>query len=352
MTDIDLSNQIPLPWQSTQWRRLRLQFNDNQLAHAYLLVGPGGLGKAEFAKQFARMVVSSSADNASASGQHNKRAFGKPGLLPDIVLVEPEEGARDIKIDQIRSLADFLTKTSHAGGAKIAIIDHAHQMNTNAANAILKTLEEPTPGSYLFLISDSPGSLPATIRSRCQKLQFQSPAFDQASDWLQPLIGNEQDSVKLLVAANNRPLFALELAGDGNLHVRENFIRSLCSALTVEQSVQGLVNEALKLGESTAIECLMETSAIVIKSIVTLSGSDTEDIKDLRSESKESFPELYSLAEKLNCNGNAKNNLQRLSEFYRESKNSWSLLHSAANPNPQLIIESLLWHWCNMSLVL
>jgi len=350
MTDIDLSNQIPLPWQSTQWRRLRLQFNDNQLAHAYLLAGPGGLGKAEFAKQFARIVV----DGESASREDDKRTLGKPGLHPDIVLVEPEEGARDIKIDQIRSLADFLTKTSHAGGAKIAIIDHAHQMNNNAANALLKTLEEPTPGSYLFLISDSPGSLSATIRSRCQKLQFQSPDFDQASDWLQPLIGSEHDSVKLLVAANNRPLFALELAGDGNLHAREDFIQSLCSALTTEQPVQALVSEALKLGESTAIECLLETSAILIKSIAALSGNETKDAKDIRdprSEFNGLFPDLLNLAGKLHSNGNAKNNLRQLSEFHQESKDSWGLLRSGANPNPQLIIESLLWHWRNMALV-
>ena len=344
MTDIDLSNQIPLPWQSTQWRRLRLQLNDNQLAHAYLLAGPGGLGKAEFAKQFARIVVD--------SGEDDKLTHGKPDLHPDIVLVEPEEGARDIKIDQIRSLADFLTKTSHAGGAKIAIIDHAHQMNNNAANALLKTLEEPTPGSYLFLISDSPGSLSATIRSRCQKLQFQSPDFDQASDWLQPLIGNEHDSVKLLVAANNRPLFALELAGDGNLHAREDFIQNLCSALIMEKPVQALVSEALKLGESTAIECLVETSAILIKSIVALSSDEAKDYKNSELEPKESFPELLGLAAKLNSNGNAKNNLRQLSEFHQESKDSWGLLRSGANPNPQLIIESLLWHWRNMALVL
>ena len=122
--------------------------------------------------------------------------------------------------------------TSHAGGPKIVIIEKAHQMNASAANALLKTLEEPNPDSYLLLVTESVSSLMATIRSRCQRLQFEVPRFDESLEWLQgQLLGNE-DGTKLLVAADNQPLKALELASSDAYEVQQSFIANLCDLLT------------------------------------------------------------------------------------------------------------------------
>ena len=347
MSAIDLPSLIPLPWQSTQWRRLRLQLNDNQLAHAYLLAGASGLGKAEFAAQFARLVLCEKPDAKTACNTCKNCINGKNGFHPDVVIVSTEEGARDIKIDQIRALAEFLSKTSHAGGAKIAIINHAHQMNNSAANALLKTLEEPTPGSYLFLNTDSPGSLSATIRSRCQKLQFQNPDFDAATDWLQELLGNDVDSIKLLAAANNRPLIALELAGDGNLNAREEFVEQICRELNSEQALQELVSSAQKLGETIAIECLLETLSILIKRIVREEPNSTKENSDATHSLQ---PAIQELLVRLTVPGREKRNLQSLVRFHAKSLESWQQLRGGTNPNPQLILESLFWQWRTLPL--
>lgn len=351
MLDLELANQIPLPWQTTQWRRLRLQLNDNQLAHGYMFSGPAGLGKAAFAKQFARLILCTTEDSKQACGSCKNCLLGKQGEHPDIVTIKPEEGARDIKIDQIRALANFLAKTSHAGGAKIALIDHAHQMNNSAANALLKTLEEPTPGSFLFLITDSPGSLSATIRSRCQKLQFQSPDFDQASEWLDQALDDEYDSVKLLAATNNRPLLALELAGNGNLNARDEFITNFCQVKQLQQPLQELVTKASKLGEATAIECMLETASTMVKALLKTNsdeskkGADTPSSDDLMI-----HPAVSELTSKLASGDKAKADLLLLSDFHRDSLDSWMQLQSSTNPNPQLILESLLWQWKNLPL--
>lgn len=339
MSNTEFAEQVPFPWQTTQWRRLRLQHEANQLAHAYLLAGPAGLGKALFASQFARLVLCLTPKQKQACGECRNCLLSAQGEHPDILSVAPEEGSRDIKIDQIRSLADYVVRTSHAGGAKVAIINHAHQMNTNASNALLKTLEEPTPGTYLFLISESPGSLSATIRSRCQRLQFHAPSFDEASDWLQQSLDADADSVRLLAATNNRPLLAYELAGDGNLNAREDFISKLCELLLGQQSPQTVVSQALKFGESPAIECLLETSTILIKRLL---NEDSQHQLD---------PAIAELLQSLQASKrNRKHIVQRLVEFYESAVVAAKQLSSSANPNQQLILESLLWQWKNLNL--
>ena len=82
----------------------------------------------------------------------------------------PEEDKQQISVDQIRAASERLTQTSYRHGYKIAVIEPAHQMTINAANSLLKTLEEPTPRSLLILLTSRPSALPPTVRSRCQKL--------------------------------------------------------------------------------------------------------------------------------------------------------------------------------------
>ncbi len=339
MTTAETAEQIPLPWQTTQWRRLRLQREANQLAHAYLLAGPAGLGKALFARQFARLVLCLTPNQKQACEQCRNCELSAQGDHPDIHTVAPEEGSKDIKIDQIRKLADYVVRTSHAGGSKVAIINHAHQMNSSAANALLKTLEEPTPGTYLFLISESPGSLSATIRSRCQRLQFHAPTFDEANDWLQGVLDVDADPVKLLAATNNRPLLAYELAGDDNLNAREDFVAKLCALLQNQQSPQVLVSQAMKFGDSSAIECLLETSTILIRRLL---------VEDTQQHTDPSVEDL--LIQIQQSETSKKDKVQHLMDFHHAAMDATKQINSSTNPNQQLILESLIWQWKNLRL--
>ena len=108
---------------------------------------------------------------------------------PDLTRVRPLEDSRQIRIEQLRDLAAELALTSHAGGYKVGVLDPADSMNRFAANALLKTLEEPPPRTLLVLVASQPSRLPPTVLSRCQRLTVRAPARAAAVAWLTEVRG-------------------------------------------------------------------------------------------------------------------------------------------------------------------
>lgn len=339
-----LAQSVPLPWQENQWQRLLGQEQARKLAHAYLLAGPPGLGKLVFAQRFALYLLCSNKQKGQPCGACHNCVLAKQGH-PDLLTIAPHDGSRDIKIAQIRELADFILLKSHAGGARVVILNHAHAMNSSSANALLKTLEEPTEQTYLFLISDAPGTLLPTIRSRCQRVQFVTPPLEDAAAWLrqQLVAGIEEDEVSLLAAAGNRPLFALELAQSGSLEVQQDFQRRICRLLEGKESIQAVVTLAGKLGEKAAVGYLSQTSTILIKYLL-----EERQIADGSNAVQALAQQLQSASG--SQGGSLKAKLASLLEFYELAQQAQAQLGSSSNPNPQLIIESLLWRWCQLPL--
>jgi DNA polymerase-3 subunit delta' len=209
------------PWYAQDWQRLLARRAQDRLPHALLLCGPAGLGKHAFADAFVAALLCERAGD-SACGQCRACTLLKAGSHPDAVRVALElrdDGTprTEIIVDQIRALGERLALTPQFGGLQIALIDPADAMNASAANALLKTLEEPTPATVIILVADRPARLPATIRSRCQRIDFHLPPRAQALAWLS---GQDVDAktagTALDVAAGN-PGVALELAKSGGL---------------------------------------------------------------------------------------------------------------------------------------
>lgn len=344
MTDIEMiSSQIPLPWQKEQWRRLTEQRSAGKQAHAYLLAGPSGLGKFHFAIEFARAMLCSEPADGKACGTCSNCMLSRQGH-PDLLIVAPQEGSRDIKIAQIRELSEFVILTSHAGGARIVVVDQAHAMNSSSANALLKTLEEPTAQTFLFLITDSPGSLLPTIRSRCQRLQFVTPSLELAAAWVRDQLapGSDEDEVSLLAAAGNRPVYALELAQSGNLDIQKEYVVRTCQLGMGNESIPAILSLVGKIGEKAAVGYLSHTSTILIKYLLD------------EGQGIENNAAVLSLAQHLSdsqtANGNSgKALVNKLLGFYEMAQNAQQQLLSSSNPNPQLIVESLLWQWQRLS---
>lgn len=220
-----------LPWQQSQWNRLQALRQQRRIPHALLFQGPDGVGKRHFAEQFGRGLLCTQPDPSGlACGACATCLLLQAGNHPDLGWVEPEEEGKVIRIDQVREFIRTESLSSQAGGYKVRVITPADAMNVAAANALLKTLEEPTPSSLILLLSSRPGSLPATIRSRCQAITFPTPPAAQALAWLQGQ--GEQEWPALLAAAAGAPFKALALADPALQGQRREVLDQLCRLFT------------------------------------------------------------------------------------------------------------------------
>lgn len=234
---------VALPWQHQQWARLIGMHGANRLPHALLLSGESGVGKRRFAQAWSTYLMCESVVERAACGHCRQCRLIQAQTHPDLRWIEPEDNAKQIKVDQIRELLDFVNQTSQLGAYKIAIVSPAESMNINASNALLKCLEEPTGNTLLVLLTDAPNQLLATIKSRCQTVTFPLPPEDQALAWLMPLVASDKQAQSLLSEAARRPLAALALLENDGIgryqQMEKEFLSMLCGktlALTVAQS--------------------------------------------------------------------------------------------------------------------
>jgi DNA polymerase-3 subunit delta' len=233
------------PWQSRVWERAIEARANGRLPHALLLCGPERLGKRALAEALARLLLCTQSPTDAACGRcASCRQFdaryqrdpvemrpddtpahpaGHPGH-PDARFVgfvlneksSPKKMYQELVIDQIRDLSSWLVLSPQHGETKVALIEPAHQLTVAAANALLKTLEEPVPGRYLLLVSDQPHRLPATIRSRCQRIDVALPSPDESLEWLRAQGFGAVDANAALEANLGHPGLALrDLQEDG-----------------------------------------------------------------------------------------------------------------------------------------
>ncbi len=216
------------------------------LPHAFLIHGKEGIGKVEFARALAQSLLCENYDDSGiACGQCPACHWFIEGNHPDFREVIPaalqpesaeEENAASesakvekksvqITIDQIRELGAMVALSSHRDGFRVLLIHPAEAMNPAAANALLKTLEEPTPGIVILLVANQPGRLLATVNSRCQKLAVTPPTLTQALDWLKAEGVNAPEI--LLAQADGAPLLARDWADIEYQNQRKTFLRAL-----------------------------------------------------------------------------------------------------------------------------
>ena len=211
-----------LPWHDPQWQRIERGVAAGRVPHAMLLRGPGGTGKAMFAARLAAVLLCRS--NASPCGTCESCRLVVAGSHPDRIDVRRETDRREIVVDQIRELIHTVGLTARFARHKVVIVDPADLMNHHAANTLLKTLEEPPGATVFVLVSSSHARLAATIRSRCQRLDFPIPDRRVALEWLR---GKVPDPDSTLALAHGAPIRAMELSSGGLIEVRSTLERDL-----------------------------------------------------------------------------------------------------------------------------
>lgn len=223
---------IAPPWHADHWARLQGRSQRGALPHALLLCGAAGLGKCEFARRFVRGLMCTEATGGESCGHCRGCQLADAGTHPDIVglsfgLRKDGTPRTEIVVDQIRDLSARLAMRSQLGGWQVATVDPADAMNAAAANALLKTLEEPAAQTMLILLADAPWRLPQTIRGRCQRIEFQLPDPSVALAWLQ--VEGVSDAGGALVAAGGNPGLAKAWAQQGALRQRTEVRKDLAA---------------------------------------------------------------------------------------------------------------------------
>ncbi|AKU20956.1 DNA polymerase III subunit delta' [Massilia sp. NR 4-1] len=250
------------PWQQGAWQQL--QQLRQRMPHAILFHGAAGIGKSSFIEQFAQALL---CENARPDGhacgecascgwflQQNHPDYRRirPESMEDEVAGEGEEGeeskkaaksktpSKEIKIEQIRSLADFMNISTHRQGLRVVVLYPAEALNMPASNALLKTLEEPPPGTVFLLASNSLDRLLPTILSRCRKFAMPMPSHEEALAWLKEQGVPDADS--WLREQGGAPLAAMAQAETGSREELETFLQYLA-----RPSVEGALRTADKL---------------------------------------------------------------------------------------------------------
>lgn len=234
-----------MDWLQPSKENISASLDGGRRAHAYLISGPRGVGKRALAGWLLARVMGT--DQSGGLSTH-----------PDVHKIVPEEGKARISVEQIRALAENLALASMKGGTKAALIEPADAMTTNAANALLKTLEEPAGDSCLVLVADRLNGVPATVLSRCIHLKIPRPSESQSLAWLRSTDADE-DWGRALGLAHGAPLKALALRRQGLVEATERCELDFSALLSGETDALRVAQKWKNTDHGLILDWLMHT---------------------------------------------------------------------------------------------
>lgn len=323
------------PWQQAIWRRLMHQVEEKRLPHALLFIGPKGIGKHALAEAFVGTLLcqeKASTRQSRCGVCHSCRLQAK-GVHPNILQIAPEE-SKVIKIEQIRDAIHFINQSSFENADRFVIMNQANLMNHYAANAFLKTIEEPADGAILILVCDQYGNLPKTLLSRCQRVLFPLPEAAQVLPWLSvQLAGKEKEeklsNEQLLAITQGSPLMALQYCEEETLSFRQAIYHTL---YTLKQDQTDLLSKASEWQKKEPLSVVDFVISWQVDLIRLQLGARSDQITN-----KDHVEPLQAL----NLMTTIKDNLSYLS-FLNQLRQHLLL---GMNLNKQLIMEEMLVRW-------
>jgi DNA polymerase-3 subunit delta' len=308
-------------WLGPQRELLRQSRAQGRLPSALLVRGvPGGGGEA------LAIIAAQAAlcrEPEAPCGRCTPCLQVREGRHPDLHEVGPEGDSQQIKVDQVRELAQMLSLTGYSSGSAVAILNPAEALNANAANALLKTLEEPRPGVLIVLVASPVSRLPATIVSRCVRMDVRQPARAEALPWLRRH-GGEGDWEAVLDVLGPAPLRALSVKPAELLRLRRDtrgmLEQALAGRLEMAAAAERWVKDAFELRLACAENWVTERLMAQVGAVAAA-------------------PELHTGTHRpvLDSVKNAAG-LVRLADALRELATL-----ATANLNRSLAVEQLLW---------
>ena len=324
-----LAFDAPLPWMADDWMRLHQARRDGRLAHGLLFSGPRGIGKRHLVELLARsMLCDAPTADGLACGRCADCALIAAESHPDLLRVgpDPEAKSEEIPVAAIRALVERGALTPSRAAWKVTLVDPADHLNAAAANALLKTLEEPPGAALIVLVTEQPGRLPATIRSRCGQVRIPTPSSTDALAWLSGRIPQETAALRLCLA-HGGPLRALDELDDVRLEQRRERIAGF---LAIARGERDPLLEAAAWNGLGPRLCLDWLAGWLVD-LVRLAVSE----HPLRLDNPDQREALHTLARRLEPAS-----LHRLLQRVLRARD---LVETRANP--QLVLESLSIEW-------
>ncbi|MFT4712893.1 MAG: DNA polymerase-3 subunit delta' [Candidatus Azotimanducaceae bacterium] len=328
-----------LPWQIDEYDRIVRQQVAGKLSHSLLIVGQEFLGKQHFAFSIAAAMLCE--NRTSESGFSCCACTGchlfSAGTHPDFKVLKPED-SKLIKIEQIRTVTGWVNQTTQRGGKKVVIVHPAEQMTHQSANALLKCLEEPAGDSLIMLVTNQPGRLLPTIRSRCQLVEFHIPERSKSLSWLltQPGFnkrvsdavsgGVVRDAEILLDISGGAPLAVIERFDEAFLERRNTIVNSFADLVTGRKTTQQASEIMSKTGAVDAISCMLDTVADCLK------YSFCGDVKYVKNR------DMFGKVEEIS----ACFDIEKLFDVSETLRVTRQELMSTSNPDQILLVESVL----------
>ncbi len=349
----------PYPWQAEQWQRLTRDMT--RLPHALLLAGIAGLGKNRFALALAqRLLCSDAKGETAACGDCAGCKLFAAGTHPDLHVLQPECDVVDVEgtlpqyalrylgerpkgrktksviisIDQVRALINNLQTRAHQGARKVAIVIPAEAMNVNAANSLLKLLEEPPGDTVLLLASSHPDRLLATVNSRCRRLDFSVPERTAALAWLAAVLPETPatEHTRLLDLCGGAPLAAEQGAARGMLAEQEHFRADLAALAQGQGDPVASAARWAKVGAIQALDWLQRW--LVDLARVGTAGTPPALFNP------DATPELHNMVKRIELN-----DIYRFFEAVSEARRQ-----AGGVLDETLLLEDLLISWTTLSL--
>jgi DNA polymerase-3 subunit delta' len=263
-------------WQEALWEQLTGAWEQRRMPHGVLLAGPAGMGKRQFARELAGfMMCRHERLEDRPCGACAGCAMMRGGGHPDFRWETVPEDRKTIGVDQTRKISEYMRLTSFQGGYKVVVIADTDLMTRNAANSLLKTLEEPAGDALIILVSGRPDGLLPTVRSRCQLLKFSRPPREQVLTWL-----HERESgvdwARLLYLSGGAPLRALEMHEQGFAELDGRFCQDLGGIIGGSADPVAIAKEWSKYPPATWLEWLQ----IVVIGLIRARTGGAEKIQE------------------------------------------------------------------------
>lgn len=323
-----------LPWMAERWEYVIRLYDQARLPHAMMINGAKGIGKLAFAHRLAEFLLCQQHKYGQPCGEcRGCQLTGSHGH-PDLHLLEPEDAGKPIKVDQVRALIDVINSTAQQGGFRVVIVNPVHEMNVAAANALLKTLEEPGRDTVLLLVTDRLGQVMPTIKSRCQRLDCPQPEASQAKPWVaQQLNVDDEKAARYLAMANGSPLSALNFAEKDVQEMRAELVKGLADVLKQRRTVVEVATQWQKLDLEQLLGWLQSLVADLVRVVTTQDEASIQQTDALNM--------LRAMAQRVST--------AKLFGFVDQVTEARKSLLLRQNPNKQLLVETLLLAWLGLA---